>query len=54
MCRCRGVRVPIALSVAANERHFAGHARLDPRSDAELAIATPEGRAHLGLILLTF
>ena len=54
MCRCRGVRVPIALSVAATERHFAGHARLDARDDAELAIATPEGRTHLGRVLLTF
>jgi hypothetical protein len=54
MCRCRGVRVPIALSVAAREGHFAAHARLDGRDDAELAIAVPEGRTHLGRVLLTF
>jgi len=54
MCRCRGVRVPIALSVAAREGHFAAHARLDVRDDAELAGATPEGRTHLGRVLLTF
>ena len=54
MCRCRGVRVPIALSVAARDGHLAAHARLDARDDAELAIATPEGRTHLARVLLTF
>jgi len=54
MCRCRGVRVPIALSVAARVGRFAAHARLEARDDAELAITTPEGRTHLGRVLLKF
>jgi Transglutaminase-like superfamily len=51
MCRVRGLRIPIALSVASR-RNLVAHARLDPSSDAELALTTPEGRTHLGRVML--
>lgn len=53
MCRARGMRIPIALSVV-NQGRFSAHARLDAATDAELAILTPEGRTHLGRITLSF
>ena len=53
MCRVRRMQVPIALSVTARGG-FDAHARLDPGSDAELSLAAPEGRTHLGRVILTF
>ncbi|HEY7681869.1 MAG TPA: lasso peptide biosynthesis B2 protein [Gemmatimonadales bacterium] len=53
MCRVRGARVPIALSVTNGGRPFGAHARLDAGSEAELAEGAPDGRTHLGRIILT-
>lgn len=54
MCRVRGIRAPVALSVWSNQR-FAAHAVLAAGSDAELTAATaPTGRTHLGRVVLTF
>ncbi len=54
MCRVRGLRVPIALGVTNRGGGFGAHARLDPASDMELTDTSPEGRTHLGRLLLTF
>lgn len=53
MCRVRGLRVPIALGVAGR-KGFAAHARLDGGSDVELTEQSPDGRTHLGRLILAF
>ena len=54
MCRVRGPRVPIALGVTNGGRRFGAHARLDLASDAALAASSPDGRTHLGRVVLSF
>jgi hypothetical protein len=54
MCRVRGSRVPIALGVTNGGRRFGAHARLDLASDAALSASSPDGRTHLGRVVLSF
>ncbi|MEO8452887.1 MAG: lasso peptide biosynthesis B2 protein [Gemmatimonadota bacterium] len=53
MCRARGIKVPVALSVT-NRGGFGAHARLDAGSDMDLELASPDGRKHLGRMILAF
>lgn len=50
MCRTRGIRVPIALSVAGRANRFGAHATLIAGSDRDCVMRTPAGRTHLGRI----
>lgn len=50
MCLARGIRVPIALSVAGRANRFGAHATLIAGSDRDCVTRTPAGRTHLGRI----
>ncbi|MEP7382360.1 MAG: lasso peptide biosynthesis B2 protein [Gemmatimonadota bacterium] len=51
MCRVRGVRVSVALSVT-NRGGFGAHAVMTYGSEDELSLSCPDGRTHLGRLML--
>jgi len=54
MCHVHGVFVPIELSVVVGVPRFGAHARLASGTDAGCAATTPNGRRHLGLIVMAW